>query len=387
MNPGSGPRTTSACGSVRARHDAWQSTGPRAGRAELVNAATLGSSMKVAVFDTHRFDREALENANAGFGHDLTFFEPRLTHDTAALAARFEAVCCFVNDKLDAETLSVLHDGGVRLIALRCAGFNHVDLAACSRLGLLVTRVPAYSPHAVAEHAVALVLALNRKIHRAFNRVREGNFSLDDLVGFDLHGKVVGVVGTGQIGSVLLRILYGFGCRLLAFDVKPDARLVNELGVRYVDLPELFRESDIISLHVPLSPETRHLIDAAALAQMKRGVFLINTGRGALIDTGALVEALKRGHVGAAGLDVYEEEEGVFFLDLSGQVLQDDVLARLLTFPNTLITSHQAFLTREALVNIAETTLGNISAFERGDRLLNQVTARESSQPSSLPPA
>ena len=250
-----------------------------------------------------------------------------------------------------------------------------------------MTRVPAYSPYAVAEHAVALVLALNRKIHRAFNRVREGNFSLDGLMGFDLHGKAVGVVGTGQIGSVLLRILHGFECRLLAFDVKPDARLVDELGVRYVDLPELFRESDIISLHVPLSPETHHLIDAAALAQMKRGVFLINTGRGALIDTGALVEALKRGHVGAAGLDVYEEEEGVFFLDLSGQVLQDDVLARLLTFPNTLITSHQAFLTREALANIAETTLGNISAFERGERLVNQVTARESSQPPSLPPA
>jgi len=329
--------------------------------------------MRVAVFDTHRFDRESLETANAGGAHDLAFFEPRLTRDTAALAMGFEAVCSFVNDRLDPHTLGILSQEGVRLIALRSAGYNHVDLDAAARLGLTVVRVPAYSPHAIAEHAVALILTLNRKIHRAHNRVRESNFSLDGLVGFDLHGKTVGVVGTGRIGSVLLRIMHGFGCRLLAFDVKPDARLVGELGVRYVELSVLFKDSDIISLHVPLTPETRHLIDAAALAQMKHGVFLINTGRGAVIDTAALVDALKRGQVGAAGLDVYEEEEGIFFKDLSEEVLQDDVLARLLTFPNTLITSHQGFLTREALANIAETTLGNITAFERHEPLVNEV--------------
>jgi D-lactate dehydrogenase len=329
--------------------------------------------MKVAVFDTHRFDREALERANAAYGHDLAFLEPRLTRETAALAAGAEAVCSFVNDRLDADALAILRREGVRLIALRSAGYNHVDLEAAARLGVTVVRVPEYSPYAVAEHAVALLLALNRKTHRAYNRVREANFSLDGLVGFDLHGKTAGVVGTGRIGGVMLRILHGFGCRLLAYDLTPDARLVEELGVRYVDLAALFRESDVISLHVPLTPATRHLIDAAALARMKPGVVLVNTGRGALIDTRALVAALKRGHVGAAGLDVYEEEEGVFFKDLSEQVLQDDVLARLLTFPNTIVTSHQGFLTREALANIAETTLASVRAFERGAPLAHEV--------------
>lgn len=332
--------------------------------------------MRVAVFDTHLFERDALEHANQRHGHELAYFEPRLTRDTAPLAERFEAVCSFVNDRLDAETLEVLQRGGVKLIALRSAGFNHVDLAAARRLGFTVVRVPEYSPYAVAEHAVALMLTLIRKTHRAYARVRESNFSLDGLVGFDLHGKTVGVVGTGRIGAVLLRIMHGFGCALLAYDVKPSRTLERELGVRFVSLPELFRQSDIVSLHVPLTPETRHLIDAAALAQMKPGVIVINTGRGALIDTHALVLALKRQQVGGAGLDVYEEEEGVFFQDLSGQVLQDDVLARLLTFPNTLITSHQGFLTREALANIAETTLANMTAFERGDALANQVLDR-----------
>ena len=329
--------------------------------------------MKVAVFDTHRFDREAFERANASYLHALRFFEPRLTRETAALAAGFEAVCPFVNDRLDEETLSILSREGVRLIALRSAGFNHVNLEVAARLGLPVVRVPEYSPYAVAEHAVAMILTLNRKTHRAFNRVREGNFSLDGLVGFDLHGKTVGVIGTGRIGAVMLRILHGFGCRLLAYDVKPDTALAKELGVRYLGLSDLLDASDVISLHVPLTPETRHLIDAEALALMKRGVVLINTGRGALIDTQALVTALKRGDVGAAGLDVYEEEEGIFFQDLSDQVLQDDVLARLLTFPNTLVTSHQGFLTHEALANIAETTLDNIRAFERGEPLANEV--------------
>ena len=329
--------------------------------------------MKLAFFDTHRFERETFEEANARFAHELTFFEPRLTRHTAPLAVGFEAVCSFVNDHLDAEALAVLRRNGVRLVALRSAGYNHVDLTAAARLGLPVVRVPEYSPYAVAEHAVGLILALNRKIHRAFNRVREANFSLDGLVGFDLHGKTVGIIGTGRIGSVLARIMHGFGCQLLAYDLKQNERLAAQFGLRYVDLAELYSRSDIISLHVPLTPQTHHLIDAKALARMKRGVFLINTGRGALIDSRALIAALKSGHVGAAGLDVYEEEEGVFFQDLSNQVLQDDVLARLLTCPNVLITSHQAFLTREALVNIAETTLANVRAFERGEPLVNQV--------------
>jgi D-lactate dehydrogenase len=250
-----------------------------------------------------------------------------------------------------------------------------VDLEEAARLGMRVARVPEYSPYAVAEHAMALVLALNRHVHRAYNRVRENNFSLDGLVGFDLHGKTFGIVGTGRIGAALARIAHGFGCRVLAVDVRPNPELQSWLPVRYVELDELCREADIISLHVPLTPQTHHLIDAAALARMKRGVVLINTGRGALVDSRALIQALKTGHVGAAGLDVYEEEENVFFRNLSEQVLQDDVLARLLTFPNVLVTSHQAFLTHEALANIAETTLGSVTAFERGDALVHEVVA------------
>ena len=329
--------------------------------------------MKTAVFDTHRYEREAFTKANEGFGHDLTFFESRITKDTAPLAAGFEAICAFVNDRLDGDALTRLQEHGVRLIALRSAGFNNVDLDAARRLRLPVVRVPEYSPHAVAEHAMALILTLNRKTHRAYARVREANFTLDGLVGFDLYGKCAGVVGSGRIGSVMLQILHGFGCRLLACDVTPDSDLATRLGVRYVELTELLRKSDIISLHVPLTPATRHLVDAAALATMKPGALVINTGRGALIDTRALVQALKQKRIGGAGLDVYEEEEGVFFRDLSGQVLQDDVLARLLTFPNVLITSHQGFLTGEALAAIAQTTLQNIRAFERGEPLRNAV--------------
>jgi D-lactate dehydrogenase len=278
-----------------------------------------------------------------------------------------------VNDHLDRETLNGLHDNGVRLIALRSAGFNHVDLRSAADLRLPVVRVPEYSPHAVAEHAVALMLSLNRKIHRAFNRVREANFSLDGLVGYDLYGKTVGVVGTGRIGMVMAQIMKGFGCRVIATDLQPKSAWAESLQVSYVDLQTLYRDSDVVSLHVPLTPSTKHLVDAAALAAMKQGVMLINTGRGALIDTRALIDALKSGHVGAAGLDVYEEEEGIFFRNLSDQVLQDDVLARLLTFPNVLVTSHQAFLTREALANIAETTLANVDAFERGEPLANEI--------------
>jgi D-lactate dehydrogenase len=325
--------------------------------------------MIVSVFDTHHFDRAALETENVRHGHELRFFEARLEEKTARLAAGSTGVCAFANDVLDRATLKSLQESGVRLIALRCAGFNQVDLKAAAELGLTVTRVPAYSPYAVAEHAVALLLALNRKLHRAYNRVRESNFSLDGLVGFDLHGKTVGIVGTGKIGAVFARIMAGFGCRLLAF----DAFERTDLPVTYVKAEQLLAESDILSLHVPLLPETHYFLRAETIARMKRGVVIVNTSRGALIETQALLEGLKSGHVGGAALDVYEEEAGVFFHDLSGQVLQDDVLARLISMPNVLITSHQAFLTTEALANIAQTTLENITAFERGDLPENVV--------------
>lgn len=329
------------------------------------------AAMRIAFFDTHRFDRRAFEAANQAHGHELTFFEARLGPDTAPLAHGFPAVCPFVNDRLDAPTLESLSQGGVRLIALRSAGFNNVHLPTAARLGIKVVRVPEYSPYAVAEHAFALLLGLVRKIPRAAMRVREFNFSLDGLVGFDLHGKTFGVVGTGRIGHAAARIAAGFGMRVLAFDLKPDPSLPGT----YVDLATLYRESHVISLHVPLNPATHHMIDAEALAQMKPGVVLINTGRGALIDSRALIDSLKAGHVGGACLDVYEEEEGIFFRDLSDQVLQDDVLARLLSFPNVLVTSHQAFLTNEALHNIAETTLTNVDAFAKGEPLQNEVKA------------
>lgn len=331
--------------------------------------------MRIAVFDTRNYDREALLRANEQVGHELTFFEPRLDRHTAVLAHGFPAVCCFVNDRLDADALAVLTGGGVGLVALRSAGFNHVDLGAAARLGLVVVRVPAYSPHAVAEHAIALLLALVRKIPRAAARVREANFSLEGLVGFDLHGKTLGIVGTGKIGAVVARVAAGFGCHVLGHDPQPDAALAVATSLRYVPLSELLTVSDVITLHVPLTPATRHMFNDATLAQTKRGVVLINTSRGALVDTRALIAGLKAEHIGAAGLDVYEEEEGVFFRDRSDEILQDDVLARLLTFPNVLITAHQAFLTREALANIATTTLANVSAFERGTPLVNAVRA------------
>jgi D-lactate dehydrogenase len=318
--------------------------------------------VKVAFFDTHRFERAfyvTLPNQKIS----LQFFEHRLTRETALAARGYECVCIFVNDRADAPVLELLAQGGTRLIACRSAGFNHVDLEAAERLGLRVVRVPEYSPYAVAEHAVALILTLNRKTHRAYNRVREGNFSLDGLVGFDLHGKTVGLIGTGRIGRVLCRILQGFGCNVLACDLNPDA----STGATYLALEELLKRSDIVSLHVPLTPQTRHLIDSTAIQSMKPGAMLINTSRGALVDTRALISGLKSGHIGSAGLDVYEEEEGVFFEDLSGSVLQDDDLARLLTFPNVLLTSHQAFLTQEALTNIAKTTLENIEAARSGN--------------------
>lgn len=289
--------------------------------------------MRILFFSSHRYDEDSFRAAQARSGHgfELVFQRAHLDVHTAPLAAGFEVVCPFVNDCLDADVLAVLAAGGTRLIALRSAGFNHVDLAAAQRLGLTVARVPAYSPHAVAEHAVGMILALNRRLHRACNRTREGDFSLDGLLGFDLAGKTVGVVGTGQIGQVFARIMAGFGCRLLAFDPFPQAAL----GVTYVPLPALLAQSDIVSLHCPLNADTHHLIDARALASMKMGAMLINTSRGGLIDSPALIDALKSGQLGHLGLDVYEEEADLFFEDRSADVLQDDVLARLLTFPTS----------------------------------------------------
>ena len=318
--------------------------------------------MKVAVFSTKPYDRLSLEAVNAG-RHALSYFEPHLDLATAPLASGHDAVCVFVNDRLDAPVLEALHREGVRLIALRCAGFNNVDVPAAQRLGMMVARVPAYSPHAVAEHSVALMLGLNRKLHRAYNRVREGNFALDGLLGFDLHGRTAGVIGTGKIGVVVVQILRGFGCEVFAFDPYPDEGC-RKLGARYVSLDELLGTSDIITLHCPLTPENHHLIDAAALAKMKPGAMLINTSRGGLLDTRAVIDALKSGKLGHLGLDVYEEEAEMFFEDLSSTILRDDIFTRLLTFPNVLITGHQGFFTREALDNIASTTIGNITQLE-----------------------
>jgi D-lactate dehydrogenase len=329
--------------------------------------------MRVAVFSTKPYDAESLQTAANGHGHDLVFLEPRLTRETVALVQGCDAVCAFVNDDLGADVLRALHDRGVRLLALRSAGFNHVDLGVTEQLGLTVARVPGYSPYAVAEHAVGLVLTLNRKIHRAFNRVRENNFALNGLLGFDLNGRTVGVVGTGRIGAIFSRIMLGFGCRVLASDPYPSEEC-RAAGVEYVDLDELFSRSDVIALHCPLTPETHHMIDADALSRMRDGVMLINTSRGALVDTTAVIAALKSGRIGYLGLDVYEEEADLFFEDLSDRVVHDDVFSRLLTFPNVLVTGHQAFFTSQALANIATTTIENITAFERGDGTLHEVT-------------
>ena len=329
--------------------------------------------MRVAVFSSKPYDRTSLAIANEEQGHELVFLEPRLTRETAALAAGSGAVCVFVNDCVDQGVLETLASGGTRLIALRCAGFNNVDLEAARGMGVTVARVPAYSPYSVAEHTVGLILTLNRKLHRAYNRVREGNFALDGLLGFDLHGKTAGVVGTGKIGAVVAGILSGFGCRVLAYDPYPNSE-VEALEVPYLPLADLVSKADIVTLHCSLTPDTRHLIDAAMLRRMKRGVMLINTSRGALVDTPAVVDALKSGQVGYLGLDVYEEEANLFFEDHSQQAIQDDVFTRLLTFPNVVITGHQAFFTAEAMDNIAATTLENITAFESGAGTLHVVT-------------
>ncbi|TCM21729.1 D-lactate dehydrogenase [Novosphingobium sp. PhB165] len=321
--------------------------------------------MKIAVFSTRPYDREFLEQANEATGgrHAFSWYESRLNVTTADLARGHDCICAFVNDHLGRAELDILAGQGTRLIALRSAGFNNVDLDAARDLNLEIGRVPAYSPDAIAEHAVALILTLNRKIHKAYARVREGNFALEGLLGFDLKGKVAGVIGTGKIGINVARILKGFGCEVVASDPFETAEL-TAIGGRYVPRDELFAMCDIITLHCPLTPDTHHLIGRAAIGAMKDGVMLINTSRGAVMDARAVIHGLKSGRIGYVGLDVYEEEEDLFFEDLSEQVIRDDVFVRLMTFPNVLITGHQGFFTREAMTAIAGTTIANISAFE-----------------------
>lgn len=323
--------------------------------------------MKVGVYDTKSYDRRFLEGTEAGGGEvEWIFHEFRMEKDTARSAEGADAVCVFVNDRLDRACLEVLAEVGVRHVALRCAGFNNVDVEAGAELGLRFTRVPAYSPHAVAEHSVALLLTLNRRIHRAYNRVREQNFSLGGLVGFDLHGKTVGIVGTGKIGRVAAEIFQGFGCRVLAHDKYPDEDWAKDRGVEYVSFETLLGEAHVVSLYVPLLPATQYLLNKDSLAKARPGVVIVNTSRGKLIDTTALIDGLKSGQIGGVALDVYEEEEGVFFEDLSDAVVQDDELIRLIGFPNVLVTAHQAFLTTEALSKIAAVTRENIVRLASG---------------------
>jgi D-lactate dehydrogenase len=330
--------------------------------------------MKVLVYSTRPYDKKFLEAANEN-KHELHFIEARLEESTTVLARGFLSVCCFVDDVLSKKVIKQLSDGGTRLVVLRATGFNNVDLKAAEEVGMTVMRVSRYSPYAVAEFAVGMMLTLSRKIHRAYNRVREGNFLLHGLIGFELHGKKVGIVGTGKIGSVLARILQGFGCLLLAYDATQNPEC-TALGVRYVPLKELLNNADIVSLHLPLTPETRYLINDESLSYMKPGAMLINTSRGALVDSRALVRALKKGRLGAVGLDVYEEESHVFFEDLSDEIIPDDVLMRLLTFPNALVTGHQAFFTEEAMAIIAKTTIQNISDFASGHENENTLKAK-----------
>jgi len=330
--------------------------------------------LKVAVFSTQSYDRLFLEQANRSFEHELVFFEPRLTPETVELANSFDAVCVFVNDSVNADVVEALAAKRIRLIALRCAGFNNVDLQAAARYGVTVVRVPAYSPGAVAEHTLGLILSLNRKYHRAYARVREGNFSLNGLIGFELRDQTVGIVGLGRIGVEFARIAGSFGCRLLAYDPAPLKEAFS-MKIELDSLENVLQQSDIVTLHCPLTPATHHMINGGVLEKMKQGVMLINTSRGGLVDTVAVIQALKSGKIGSLGLDVYEEEEAIFFKDLSGSVILDDVFARLLTFPNVLITAHQAYFTDRAMHEIAKTTLSNISRFERTGESENQVSA------------
>ena len=328
--------------------------------------------MKVAFFSTKSYDREYFNKFNTANLHELTFFEVPLNEQTAILTVGFEAVCVFVNDIISQETIKIISKNGIKVIALRCAGFNNVDLKAARENELKVVRVPAYSPESVAEHAAALILTLNRKTHKAYNRVREGNFSIENLTGFNLFGKTVGVIGTGLIGAAFCKIMLGFGCQVLAYDIKESSDLVAK-GVVYKTLDDLLKESEIISLHCPLTPETAHLIDAMAISKMKGGVMIINTSRGALIEAKDAIDGLKSGKIGYLGIDVYEQEADLFFQDLSESVIQDDIIARLISFPNVLITGHLGFFTKEALEEIATITLNNLSSFESDKELVNEV--------------
>jgi len=327
--------------------------------------------MNITFYSAQSYDQIYFDRFNTT--HQLRYLESRLNEQTVGLSAGSDAVCLFVNDHAPAEIIREWSNQGIKLIALRSAGFNHVDLKAAEEYGIAVVRVPAYSPHAIAEHAVALILTLNRKTHKAYNRVRDGNFSLERLTGFDLFGKTVGVVGTGKIGVVFCEIMMGFGCKIRAFDLLENEMLQNK-GVQYGSLAELLAESDIVSLHCPLNPTSRYLINADSLKTMKTGAMLINTGRGALIDSEAVIESLKSGKLGYVGIDVYEQEENLFAQDLSETIIPDELILQLMNFPNVLITAHQAYLTEEALTEIARITLENIDAFAKGDPLKNQIT-------------
>ena len=329
--------------------------------------------MKVAFFSTQSYDREFMDKANQAHQHEFQYFDTKLEASTAILASDFDAVCIFVNDQADRETLELFKEEGVKQVTLRAAGFNNVDLEAAQELGIKVTRVPSYSPYAVAEHTLAMILTLNRKTHIAYERVRNGNFSLEKLMGFDLNGKTIGVVGTGNIGRIFTRIMHCLGCRVLAYDPYPNKAFEQENVVKYVSLEDMYPDVDIVSLHCPLTEDTHYLINEEAINTMKDNVMLINTSRGALVDTKAVISALKHGKIGYFGLDVYEQEENLFFQDLSGHIIQDDDIARLMTFPNVLITSHQAFFTENAMHNIADTTLQNLNQFEAGAVLENEV--------------
>lgn len=328
--------------------------------------------MNVAVFSTKPYDKEYFEKFKKEYNLKITYYETSLQPNTAKLTKDFEAVCVFVNDTIDKKTVNSIAKNGVKLIALRCAGFNNVDLEACEKNNIKVVRVPAYSPEAVAEHAMALILTLNRKTHKAYNRVREGNFSLTNLIGFNLHKKVVGVVGTGKIGAAFCNIAKGFGCEVLAYDIYKSEALEKN-GVRYVSLEELFNKSDVISLHCPLNEHTKHIVDKNSIEKMKDGVLLVNTSRGALVNTKDVIAGLKSKKIAFLGIDVYEQEENLFFNDLSESIIKDDLLMRLNSFPNVLITSHQAFFTKEAMTEITTTTLNNIQEFINNEELTNEV--------------
>lgn len=331
--------------------------------------------MKVAVFSTRNYDRQFLDRANAAGKHELIYFETGLEPKTALLADSCPAICAFVNDDLGAETLKLLAEQGVRFIALRCTGFNNVDLKAAAELGIQVARVTVYSPYSIAEHAVALMLMLNRKLYRAHNRVRDDNFSLEGLMGFDLHGRTVGIVGTGKIGRVVGQIMHGFGCHLLGYDPYPHPDFEAIGDARYTSLEELLANSDVISLHCPLTEENYYLINRETIAQMKQGTMLINTSRGKLIDTKAAIEGIKAGKIGYLGIDVYEEEDSIFFRDLSDTVIQDDTFQLLQSFPNVIVTGHQAFFTSDAISQICQTTIANLSDFEAGRDCPNVLDA------------